>query len=314
VSELDPVLIVAGTLVFGALAALAWSLRAAFSSEDVVLGRLRRLGLGGQSPAATIVELGLGKNLPRGLRSIAKIADPGRGGEGLALRRQLTQGGYRGEHAVQIFLAAKVILALVLPVVFLLIDAQLAHPLDLAVPIAIMLCIVGFYAPSLWLATQVKVRQGTLERSLPETVDLLVTCVEAGLALDAALSRVSAETALSAPLLAEELNLTFLEIQAGMPRVEAFRRLSDRTGVEDLRSMAATLAQTELFGTSIATALRTRAEWIRTRRMQRAEENAAIVAVKMTIPLVFCILPSLIAIVMGPAVVNISKAFLPHVK
>ena len=135
-------------------------------------------------------------------------------------------------------------------------------------------------------------------------MDLLVTCVEAGLGLDAALARVADEIRLASPLLAQELNLTFLEIQAGIARRDAFRRLSERTGVEDLRQLSAVLTQTEMFGTSIAKALRVHADGMRIKRMQRAEERAASVGVKMTLPLILCILPSLIAVVLGPAMVS----------
>jgi tight adherence protein C len=136
-----------------------------------------------------------------------------------------------------------------------------------------------------------------------------VTCVEAGLGLDAAMSRVGQEMVLSAPTLAEELNMTFLEVQAGIPRADSFRRLAERTGVEDLRSLSAMLIQTEIFGTSVARALRIHSDGMRVKRMQQAEEKAAMVSVKMTIPLVLCILPSLIAVVMGPAIVMITQSF-----
>ena len=115
--------------------------------------------------------------------------------------------------------------------------------------------------------------------------------------------------AATAPLVAEELTHTALEVQAGITRAEAFRRLAERTGVEDLRSLSAMLIQTDTFGTSIARALRVHSEGMRTKRMQRAEERGAMVSVKMTIPLVLCILPSLIAVVMGPAAVSIIEAF-----
>ena len=138
-------------------------------------------------------------------------------------------------------------------------------------------------------------------------MDLLVTCVEAGLCLDAAMARVTAEMELAAPVLAQELKQMLLEIQAGVRRSDAFHRLSNRTGVEDLRTLSAMIIQTEMFGTSVARALRVHAEGMRTKRMQRAEEKAAMVSVKMTIPLIMCILPSLFAVVLGPAIAMITK-------
>ena len=144
-----------------------------------------------------------------------------------------------------------------------------------------------------------------LEQPLPDAIDLLVTCVEAGLSLDAAMARVSQEMELVAPLLAQELKQTMLEIQAGVKRSDAFHRLSHRTGVEDLKSLSAMIIQTELFGTSVSRALRVHSEGMRTKRMQRAEEKAAMVSVKMTVPLIFFILPSLMVVVMGPAALMI---------
>jgi tight adherence protein C len=125
------------------------------------------------------------------------------------------------------------------------------------------------------------------------------------LGIDASLSRVSEEIGIASPTLAAELNVTFLEVQAGVTRPDAFRRLAERTGVEELRQLSAMLIQTELFGTSVARALRVHAEGMRIKRMQRAEEKAAMVGVKMTIPLVLCILPSLIAVMLGPAIASI---------
>ena len=140
-------------------------------------------------------------------------------------------------------------------------------------------------------------------------MDLMVTCVEAGLALDAAMSRVAQELELVAPILGQELKQTLLEIQAGVRRSDAFHRLSNRTGVEDLRTLSAMIIQTELFGTSVSRALRVHSEGMRTKRMQRAEEQGAMVSVKMTVPLIICILPSLMTVVIGPAAVMIINNF-----
>ena len=163
-----------------------------------------------------------------------------------------------------------------------------------------------FFLPNLWLRGQIQKRQMLIEDALPDSMDLLVTCVEAGLSLDAAMGRVAQELELVAPILAQEMKQTLLEIQAGVRRSDAFHRLSTRTGVEDLRTLSAMIIQTELFGTSVARALRVHAEGMRTKRMQRAEERAAMVSVKMTVPLILCILPSLMAVVIGPAVAMIA--------
>ena len=169
---------------------------------------------------------------------------------------------------------------------------------------------VGFLVPNLWLRRRVQSRQADIDRGLPDALDLLVTCVEAGLGLDSALQRVALEIGLARPVLSEELTLTFLEVKAGVRRTDAFRRLADRTGVQDLKTLAATLNQTDIFGTSISRALRVQAEGMRIRRMQRAEERAAVLSVKMTMPLVLCFVPTLFVVLVGPAWVNIVSQFL----
>jgi tight adherence protein C len=116
---------------------------------------------------------------------------------------------------------------------------------------------------------------------------------------------------MSTPLIAEELEITSAEIRAGVTRGDAFRRLADRTGLEELRALSAIIIQTQLFGTSIAASLRTQAESMRVRRMQRAEEKAATAGVKMTIPLILCIMPALFAILLGPAAVQIVRVLMP---
>ena len=306
--SLDTVALAASLLAVLALAGLGagvWSLR---GQADPVLRRLRPRAERAAAPGAPEPPpAGLGKRLTCGLAALAQVSS-GKADEQSGLRRRLVQAGLRGESALQRLLAAKVALALLLPGAFLVVESLLAERLKLAVPIAIWLCAGGFFLPNLWVGARIGARRLSVERGLPDALDLLVTCVEAGLGLDAALVRVSGDLALSWPLLSEELNLAFLEIKAGIPRTEAFRRLYERTGVDDLKSLAATLAQAELFGTSIALSLRVQARGLRVRRMYRAEERAAIVAVKMTVPLVLCILPSLLAVVMGPAAVNIYQA------
>jgi tight adherence protein C len=274
--------------------------------RDEVMDRLDRAVGRGDAPDTGEGDASPGL-LGRLARPFAWVARPTRSAELSRLRLRLTQAGFRREYAMELFLASKLLLAGICTLTFLHINGRLARglsfPMDLAV--AVWLCGAMFFLPNLWLGGRIRQRQVALERSLPDAMDLLVTCVEAGLGLDAALSRVSEEISLASPLLAGELQLTFLEVQAGVPRREAFRRLADRTGVEDLRQLSAVLTQTEIFGTSIARALRVQADSMRIKRMQKAEERAGMVGVKMTLPLILCILPSLMAIVLGPAMVSI---------
>jgi tight adherence protein C len=307
-------------LIFAATAgmvfviALAVGVRTFLLRRRDVVGRLERVGgrgvsdLDGSSGGGEFSEVSLFEKV---LRPLSKLARPRDGAELSAARMNMVRAGYRSERSLEVFLGLKILLAPLLPIGFLELNAQRLKPIEFPFDavIAVWLCALAFWIPNLILRSKIKERQQMLERALPDATDLLVTCVEAGLGLDAAMSRVSDEIALASPVLAEELNQTFLEVQAGVPRADAFRRLAERTGIEDLKSLSAMLIQTDAFGTSVARALRVHSESMRIKRMQRAEEKAAMVSVKMTVPLVLCILPSLIAVVLGPAVVMIRHAF-----
>jgi tight adherence protein C len=247
--------------------------------------------------------------MAQGLTPLARLATP-REGELDEVRGKLSRAGYRSPNAIQIFLAAKALLSLLFLAAVLWWNAARLQPIPFVAAWAVGLAAIGYFLPNVWLERRMRARQTAIDRGLPDSLDLMVTCVEAGLGLDAAVQRVSSEVALAHPVLAEELALTFLEVKAGVRRTEAFRRLADRTGVRDLKILAATLNQTELFGTSVAKALRIQADGMRTRRMQRAEERAAILSVKMTLPLVLCFLPAIFAVLIGPAWVNIAVNFL----
>jgi tight adherence protein C len=303
---LDRVALGASFTLLAALGAAAWAWRASRASRREALARRLRP----QAASAMAAEPGwegLGEMVARGLRPLVRIATPSTAQETSLVRLRLARAGLRRENALPAFLAAKAVLAFSALATFLWVNSRLLEPVPHAMLLAVIVAASGFYAPNLWLSSRISARQKAVERGLPDSLDLLVTCVEAGLGLDAALVRVASETRMAFPILSEELELTFLEVKAGMPRAEAFRRLADRTGVEDLKQLAATLTQTEMFGTSVGLALRVQADGMRIRRMQRAEERAAMVAVKMTLPLVFFILPSLFAVIIGPAMVNIAE-------
>jgi tight adherence protein C len=212
---------------------------------------------------------------------------------------------------VEIFLGVKLLLPPIAIIGLWQLNAHLTTPLEFPADVALatIFCAITFFAPNIWLSGRIKARQMAISDALPDAMDLMVTCVEAGLALDAAMSRVAQELELVAPILGQELKQTLLEIQAGVRRSDAFHRLSNRTGVEDLRTLSAMIIQTELFGTSVSRALRVHSEGMRTKRMQKAEEQGAMVSVKMTVPLIICILPSLMTVVIGPAAVMIINNF-----
>ncbi len=241
------------------------------------------------------------------LRPFARLAKPTGGEELSRIQQKLVQAGYRNENAVEVFLGIKLLLTPIAIIVLWQINIHLEQPYDfpMSFALAMIACATAFFLPNLWVGSKVQERQQGIEQPLPDAIDLLVTCVEAGLSLDAAMARVAQEMELVAPILAQELKQTMMEIQAGVKRSDAFHRLSTRTGVADLKALSAMIIQTEMFGTSVSRALRVHSEGMRTKRMQRAEEKAAMVSVKMTVPLILFILPSLMVVVMGPAALMI---------
>jgi len=170
---------------------------------------------------------------------------------------------------------------------------------------------LGFFLPRFLLKRMIKDRQQRIRLGLPDALDLTVICVEAGLALDQALMRVGQDLHHAHPDLSDEFHLVNLEMRAGKPRAEALRNLVDRTGVDDIRSLVGTLIQTDRFGTSVAQALRVHSDSLRTERRQRAEEQAAKTTIKMVPPLVVFVLPSIIFVTIGPAVIELIRQLGP---
>jgi len=174
---------------------------------------------------------------------------------------------------------------------------------------ALLAAAAGYTLPGFWVGRKTTLRMKAIQNGLPDALDLLTVCVEAGSGLDQAIVKAAEELALAHPALAEELRLVTTEMRAGKPRLEAFKNFAVRTGVEDVRTLVAMLNQTDRFGTSISQALRVHAETSRTKRRQRAEERAAKVAVKMVFPLAFCLFPALYVVCFGPVAVKIYRAF-----
>jgi tight adherence protein C len=220
------------------------------------------------------------------------------------LQRTLTRAGYPAGRALVIYSVGEVVLPLVL---FFGTVTVLGFSAGL-VP-ALVLGVVGYLAPSFWLAHKTAERQKAIRNALPDALDLLTVCVESGSGLDQAVSKASEELRVSHPSIADELTTVTTEIRAGVPRIEAFRNFSRRTGVEDVRSLVSMLTQTDRFGTSIGEALRVHAEMSRTKRRQLAEERAGKVGVKLVFPLALCLFPALYVVCFGPVVVQIYHVF-----
>lgn len=222
------------------------------------------------------------------------------------LQRKLIFAGYRSKDAMTMFTGLRLGSALVLFAVASL--PILGRP---NVVLALGAAAGGWLLPSMVLGRLAQRRQHRIRLSLPDSLDLLVVSVEAGLGLDQALQRVGQELAFAHPDLSDELRLVNLELRAGNARSEALHNLAERTGVDDLSSLVAMLVQTDKFGTSVAQSLRVHSETLRTKRRQRAEEAAAKTGVKMVFPLVFCIFPAVWVVTIGPAAIRFVQVLFP---
>jgi tight adherence protein C len=168
---------------------------------------------------------------------------------------------------------------------------------------------LGYLIPDFWLGRLIKIRQAKIRRGLPDVLDLLVICIEAGLSLDQATKRTTEELMKAQPSICDELNIVVLEQRAGRPRADCWKHMAERTDVDVLRNLVTVLVQSEQFGTSIAKTLRVHSDTLRTQRIQKVEEMAAKTTVKLVFPLVLFIFPSLFLVVLGPAAITMSDSF-----
>jgi tight adherence protein C len=232
----------------------------------------------------------------------------GGGASELAVTRlRMIQAGYPSPHAPAIFWGTRAAMGLGAGAL-----ALLAAPLTgiLALLAGVWLAGMGWVAPSFFLDRRIAKRKKELQLALPDALDMMVTCVEAGLGLNQAMVRVSEEIRYVSPIMSQELAMVNLEMRAGRPRTDALRNLAERTGLEDVRALTAMLIQTDRFGTSVAQALRVQSDTLRTKRRQRAEEAAAKTTVKILFPLLFCIFPGLFVVIIGPGAVQIYEALI----
>ncbi len=229
------------------------------------------------------------------------------------LRLRFMNAGLRHASMGPLYFAAKTALAIMLPLAVyasLVLSGSRLSGNGLMFWL-LLAAALGYYLPNFLLRWAISRRQLEIFESFPDALDLMTVCVEAGLAMDAALLRVADEIGIKSPILADELHLVTLELRAGLSKERALRNLALRTGVEDVDALVAMLIQAERFGTSIADSLRVQSEQLRTRRRQRAEEAAAKIALKLLFPLIFFIFPSLLVVLMGPAFISIYRVLLP---
>lgn len=222
-------------------------------------------------------------------------------------RQRLLYAGYQGKDSLAHYYGIKIVLIIIMPVLLFFLTSNLfpALPAKMLLLATLSGLLLGFIGPSFYLDRKVEKRQRTIRNSFPDTVDQLIVCTEAGLGIDAALQRVAKDAGLSNEVMGHELGLVNAELRAGVAREQALKNLVNRTGVEDIRGLVSALTQSMRFGTSIGHTLRVYAEDMRDKRMQRAEEEAAKLAIKMLFPLAFCFFPGIFIVILGPAIINI---------
>ena len=225
--------------------------------------------------------------------------------ETTVIQKRLLRAGYRKDVHVNMFYGGKVLVPLALTVLATVTNLYSAGPFF----VYSLSLGLGFLLPDFWLSNRIAKRQLQIRLGLPEALDLMVICSEAGLSLDQAMQRAAQELVLSQPQISDELGLMILEQRAGRPREEALKGLADRTNIDSVRALVNTLVQADTFGTSIAKTLRVYSDTMRTQRRQKAEEAAAKTTVKLVFPLVFFIFPSLFIVALGPAMILLYDGF-----
>lgn len=221
------------------------------------------------------------------------------------VEKRMLRAGIRQDYAVNVFYGAKVLVPLVLSAAAFVTGIYRIGPLF----VFAITGGLGFMVPDFWLTNRIKARQLAVRLGLPDVLDLLVICIEAGLGFDQAMSRVCDEMGTTQPQIADEFAVIALEQRAGRTRADAWRNVADRTGVDSLRALASIVIQADQFGTSMARTLRVHSDTLRTKRRQSAEEQAAKTTVKLVFPLVLFIFPSIFLVTIGPSAILIGEAF-----
>ena len=245
----------------------------------------------------------------------ARLSLPEEGWERSPLRTRFMNAGWRNSAVPALYFAAKTVLALGIPLLMALGAAALLDsvPRRAALFLLLLGAGAGYYLPNLVLARRVAWRQREIFENFPDALDLLTVCVEAGLSLERSLSKVAGEIHIKSLSLAQELQLVLMEMRSGFSKERALRNLALRSGVEDVDTLVAMLIQSERFGTSMGDALRVHSDNLRTKRSLGAEEAAAKVALKLLFPLIFCIFPTLMLVLLGPAALQVVHLLLPTI-
>ena len=298
-------------LVFVATFAVAiWLLDR--TTGNLASQRLKRVLGGEKAQGPSVPEQWLNR-VARATKPLARLSVPDAGYESSSLRRRFMNAGVRNAAAPMAFFGLKTALALALPMLAF-IGLTLARSQLRGVELLLMLLVasaIGYYLPNYVLSKAIARRQREIFENFPDALDLMTVCMEAGLGTEAALNKVAEDMVHKSPTLSEELRLVNLELRAGSPRDRALRNLAMRTGVEEVEGFVTMIIQADRFGTSIAQSLRVHSETVRTRRRQKAEEAAAKIPLKLLFPLIFCIFPALMLVIIGPAIIQMVRVVIP---
>ena len=292
-------------LVVGGVALLGMLLLA----PGALRGRLA--GFLGKGEAMALESGGWIERVAKVAQPFTRLSLPEEGWEQSPLLTRFMNAGWRNRSAPTLFFAAKTVLALGAPALLALPMIGAALPVPKALFILCSCAALGYYLPNVVLARVASRRQREIFETIPDALDLLTVCVEAGLSLERALVKVAGEIHIKSDILAQELHLVLMEMRAGFSKEKALRNFALRSGVEDVDTLVAMLIQSDRFGTSMGASLRIHAENLRTRRRMVAEEAAAKVALKLMFPLIFFIFPTLLMVLMGPAIIQIGHTLLP---
>lgn len=252
------------------------------------------------------------ERIARVAQPLTRLSLPEEGWEQSPLRTRFITAGWRQPSASTLYFAAKTMLALLLPAFVALLAAG-SVPQRAWLLLLLGTAATGYYLPNVVLARTAARRQRDIFEHLPDALDLLTVCVEAGLSLERALVRVAAEIHIKSVALAQELQLALMEMRAGFSKEKALRNLALRSGVEDMDTLVAMLIQSQRFGTSMGDSLRIHADNLRAKRRMLAEEAAAKIGLKLLFPLIFCIFPTLMLVLLGPAALQVARVLMPGI-
>jgi tight adherence protein C len=290
-------LIVAGVVLAG---------YSVMTTESPMARRLRTVAAVARSDAPATAESGAAQPAAAPRRAVAAVGEFALSGPNLPLAQKLSSAGFRGRSAVAVFVGTRILVSFGPALLALMLQLSSGKPLGGAFFVAAMTWLFGHLLANYWLARRCRLRIQSLTESLPDALDLMVICLESGLGLNATIARVGEERQAMDDPLGREFAQVAMEVRSGRNREEALRGLGDRNGVEDLKSLAGLVIQSDRLGASLGKTLRAHSDLLRTKRRQRAEEAARKLPIKVLFPLATMLLPPIFVIVAGPAFIKFS--------